>query len=71
MHVHRAFTWVQVAGKITTQNAPHLLGGKVGLSLSQRPSTPSVSNMTKQQFLGAVEKTKEYIQVGGRVVGVG
>ncbi|GAB4815921.1 hypothetical protein N2152v2_002967 [Parachlorella kessleri] len=54
----------QVAGKITTQNAPLLLGGKVGLSLSQRPSTPSVSNMTKQQFLGAVEKTKEYIQAG-------
>ncbi len=45
----------------------------MGLSLSQRPSTPSASNMTKQQFLDAVAATKEHIQVlrCGRVGGTG
>ena len=42
---------------------PQLLNGKVSLSLSQRPRT-ATSNMTKEEFLAAVDKTKEYIQVG-------
>lgn len=50
------------AAKITNTNAPSLLSGKVSLSLSQRPRT-ATSNMTKGEFLAAVEKTKEYIQV--------
>lgn len=41
-------------------------GLQVSLSLSQRPRT-ATSNMSKEEFLGAVEATKEYIQV--RAVG--
>ncbi|EFN53756.1 hypothetical protein CHLNCDRAFT_25481 [Chlorella variabilis] len=51
------------AAKIANQNAPQLLNGKVSLSLSQRPRT-ATSNMSKEEFLGAVEATKEYIQAG-------
>ncbi|KAL4430388.1 hypothetical protein ABPG77_002194 [Micractinium sp. CCAP 211/92] len=49
--------------KIANQNAPQLINGKVSLSLSQRPRT-ATSNMTKEEFLSAVEATKEYIQSG-------
>lgn len=44
--------------------APALPPGKVSLSLSQRPTVPKVSNMTKSEFLGAVAATKEHIQAG-------
>eukprot|EP00887_Chlorella_sp_A99_P002930 scaffold24.g2930.t1 len=46
---------------ITAAPVPTLLGGKVTMSLSQRPAT-ATSNMTRQQFLDAVDATKEYIQ---------
>ena len=52
------------SAKITALNAPALLAGKVSLSLSQRPK-PATSNMTKEEFLGAVQQTKEHIQVCG------
>lgn len=48
---------------ITAAPVPTLLGGKVTMSLSQRPAT-ATSNMTRQQFLDAVDATKEYIQAG-------
>jgi hypothetical protein len=51
------------AARLTTQHAPALLNGRVSLSLSKRPRT-ATSNMTREEFLGAVGKTKEYIQVG-------
>lgn len=50
------------ASKLTNQNAPQLLNGRVSLSLSKRPRT-ATSNMSKEEFLGAVQQTKEYIQV--------
>ncbi|KAI3425297.1 hypothetical protein D9Q98_009063 [Chlorella vulgaris] len=51
------------ASKLTNQNAPQLLNGRVSLSLSKRPRT-ATSNMSKEEFLGAVQQTKEYIQSG-------
>eukprot|EP00884_Botryococcus_braunii_P020774 jgi/Botrbrau1/7380/Bobra.0316s0023.2 len=36
----------------------------VTMSVSRRPNTPQDSNMTKEQYMGAVEATKEYIQAG-------
>lgn len=59
--------------RLTAQHAPALLNGRVSLSLSQRPRT-ATSNMTREEFLGAVQKTKEYIQVrqqGGRQLWAG
>lgn len=44
---------------------PALLSpGAITLDLNQRPQTPSNSNMTKEEFLGAVSATKEHIQAG-------
>ena len=37
---------------------------QVTLSLSKRPHPPSNSNMTKEQYLAAVDQTKEHIQAG-------
>lgn len=53
-----------LSSKISVENAPNLSQGKVTLSLSSRPSPPERSNMTKEEFLGAVAATKEYIQSG-------
>lgn len=51
--------------KLTAENAPAMLNAKVTMSLTQRPSLASAtSNMTKPEFLAAVEKTKEHIQAG-------
>jgi len=43
---------------------PPLQGGEVGLALGQRPASPGKSNMTREQFLGAVGATKEHILAG-------
>lgn len=48
---------------ITPQSAPQLLQADVQIDTSKRPKTPS-SNMSKEQFLDAVEKTKEFILSG-------
>lgn len=40
------------------------MGRQVTMSLSRRPNTPQDSNMTKEQYMAAVEATKEYIQAG-------
>lgn len=37
---------------------------QVTLSLSKRPHPPTGSNMSKEQFLAAVDQTKEHIQAG-------
>ena len=37
---------------------------QVTLSLSKRPRPPTNSNMTKEQYLAAVDQTKEHIQAG-------
>ena len=37
---------------------------QVTLSLSKRPHPPTNSNMTKEQYLAAVDQTKEHIQAG-------
>jgi chorismate binding enzyme len=37
---------------------------QVTMSVSRRPTTPQDSNMTKEQYMAAVEATKEYIQAG-------
>ena len=51
--------------KLTAENAPAMLNARVTMSLTQRPSLDSAtSNMTKSEFLAAVEKTKEHIQAG-------
>ena len=34
------------------------------LALEQRPQRPEVSNMSREQYLGAVEEVKEHIQAG-------
>ena len=41
-----------------------LLPIQVTLSLSKRPHPPSNSNMTREQYLAAVDQTKEHIQAG-------
>lgn len=50
--------------ELLTQDIPTLPGGSISMSLSQRPAAPRHSNMTKEEYLGAVGKTKEYIQAG-------
>eukprot|EP00951_Prasinocladus_malaysianus_P047259 scaffold649617_cov32-Prasinocladus_malaysianus.AAC.1 len=49
--------------RITTINAPPLVTGHVKLDTSKRPPLAK-SNMSKDAFLAAVEKTKEYILSG-------
>ena len=34
------------------------------LSLSRRPTPPSTSNMSRQDYMAAVDQVKEYIQAG-------
>ncbi len=34
------------------------------LSLSRRPTPPSTSNMTREDYMCAVDQVKEYIQAG-------
>lgn len=50
--------------RIAADRAPQLLSGIVSLDLGKRPQLPSVSNMTKEEFLAAVAATKEYVQSG-------
>ncbi|KAL3160773.1 hypothetical protein ABBQ38_009186 [Trebouxia sp. C0009 RCD-2024] len=50
--------------KIENEHSPNLTNGKVTLSLSKRPHPPTNSNMTKKQYLAAVDQTKEHIQAG-------
>lgn len=54
----------ETAAKLSSENGPQLSKASVSLSLSERPSVPQVSNMTKEQFLDAVSTTKEHIQAG-------
>jgi len=49
---------------LAVERAPQLPSGTVTLDLSSRPRPPSLSNMTKQQFMAAIAATKEYIQSG-------
>lgn len=63
IHRHMHATSHSLTQACTHPRPPTSQPAQVGLSLSQRPATPSVSNMTKQQFLDAVAATKEYIQV--------
>ena len=53
-----------IYAKLSSESAPSIPQGIVSLSLSERPNVPQVSNMTKDQFLGAIETTKEHIQAG-------
>ncbi|RMZ56813.1 hypothetical protein APUTEX25_002902, partial [Auxenochlorella protothecoides] len=53
------------AAAIRSENAPAMLGARVNMSLGQRPAlSAATSNMTKAQFMAAVERTKEHIQAG-------
>jgi len=44
--------------------SPAMKQGYVNVELSQRPSEPKDSTMTKDEFLGAVAATKEHIKAG-------
>ena len=46
------------------QSAPTLPFGEVSMSLTQPPTPPTDSTMTKDEFLGAVAETKEHILAG-------
>eukprot|EP00200_Dunaliella_tertiolecta_P019181 CAMPEP_0202399592 /NCGR_PEP_ID=MMETSP1128-20130828/2114_1 /ASSEMBLY_ACC=CAM_ASM_000463 /TAXON_ID=3047 /ORGANISM="Dunaliella tertiolecta, Strain CCMP1320" /LENGTH=675 /DNA_ID=CAMNT_0049002957 /DNA_START=14 /DNA_END=2041 /DNA_ORIENTATION=- len=43
---------------------PTMSNGKVGLSLSQKPSSPGTSNISKEAFMEAVSIAKEHILAG-------
>lgn len=44
--------------------SPPLQNASISLALTQRPASPGTSNMTEQEFLGAVEEAKEHIMAG-------
>lgn len=46
------------------QQRPNLAFGRVDLSLQQRPNKPKNSNFTEQEFMQAIEATKEHILSG-------
>lgn len=52
------------AALCASQPRPFLAPGKVSLSLASRPAAPTNSNMTKEQFMEAIDATKEHIQAG-------
>lgn len=53
----------QLVGLLSSP-APVMSSGSVNLELAQRPASPGTSNMTKEEFLGAVLAAKEYITSG-------
>lgn len=70
MHTHHALVrpgkrrLESLSARITNENAPQLINGKVTLSLSRRPQPPATSNLSKEAFMEAIRATKEYIQAG-------
>lgn len=53
-----------IYSKLSSSFATTMEQGIVSLSLSERPNVPQNSNMTKEEFLSAVDATKEHIQAG-------
>lgn len=61
-------------GKSRASHLVHLLsdaekpqmssGNNISMSLSERPASPGQSNMTKEEFLACVDRTKGHIQAG-------
>ncbi|CAL5228808.1 g12007 [Coccomyxa viridis] len=53
-----------MSDRIAPGRTPDLPLGKATLSLSRRPTPPSTSNMTREDYMRAVDQVKEYIQAG-------
>eukprot|EP01025_Chloroclados_australasicus_P055525 TRINITY_DN6745_c0_g2_i3.p1 TRINITY_DN6745_c0_g2~~TRINITY_DN6745_c0_g2_i3.p1 ORF type:complete len:611 (+),score=77.88 TRINITY_DN6745_c0_g2_i3:52-1833(+) len=54
----------EMVSLLSNSNMASLPNARVDLDTSKRPVPPAISNMSKPQFLDAVETTKEYIQAG-------
>ena len=54
----------RLVNKLTPKSNPDLRPGRVSLSLSGRSTQENKSNFTKEGFLEAIKKTKEYILSG-------
>ncbi|GFH14172.1 uncharacterized protein HaLaN_10176 [Haematococcus lacustris] len=61
---HAGATRLRHLAGLLTSPPPAMSSGQVGLSLGQRPASPGKSNVTKEEFLAAVQETKEHIAAG-------
>ncbi|KAJ9511440.1 hypothetical protein QJQ45_029898 [Haematococcus lacustris] len=61
---HSGATRLRHLAGLLTSPPPAMSSGQVGLSLGQRPASPGKSNVTKEEFLAAVQETKEHIAAG-------